>query len=56
MATPRQHAEAAPPAARHAAAPPPAAMLDPGLAERLVDDVIRRIDRRARVARERRGL
>jgi hypothetical protein len=33
-----------------------AVALDPALAERLADDVIRRIDRRARIERERRGL
>ncbi len=33
-----------------------AAALDPLLADRLADDVIRRIDRRARIERERRGL
>jgi hypothetical protein len=32
-----------------------AAALEPGLAERLADDVIRRIDRRARIERERNG-
>ena len=31
-------------------------MLEPAVAERLVDDVIRRVDRRMRVERERRGL
>jgi hypothetical protein len=30
--------------------------LDPGLVERLTDDVIRRVDRRVRIERERRGL
>jgi hypothetical protein len=30
--------------------------LDPALTDRLADDVIRRIDRRARIERERRGL
>jgi hypothetical protein len=51
-----------------AAAPPPAtgrrqepgivsaSALDPSLVNRLADDVIRRIDRRARIERERRGL
>lgn len=33
-----------------------ATALDPALADRLTDDVIRRIDRRARIERERRGL
>jgi hypothetical protein len=33
-----------------------ATALDPALANRLADDVIRRIDRRARIERERRGL
>jgi hypothetical protein len=33
-----------------------AAALEPGLAERLADDVIRRIDRRARIERERKGM
>jgi hypothetical protein len=33
-----------------------AQVLDPALVERLADDVIRRIDRRARIERERRGL
>lgn len=33
-----------------------ATALDPALARRLADDVIRRIDRRARIERERRGL
>ena len=32
-----------------------ATALDPALADRLADDVIRRIDRRARIERERRG-
>jgi hypothetical protein len=48
-----------------AAAPPPRAArvaapqvmsLDPGLLDRLADDVIRRIEKRARIERERRGL
>jgi hypothetical protein len=30
--------------------------IDPAIAERLVDDVIRRVDRRMRISRERRGL
>jgi hypothetical protein len=33
-----------------------ATAFDPALAERFADDVIRRIDRRARIERERRGL
>lgn len=33
-----------------------ATALDPTLANRLADEVIRRIDRRARIERERRGL
>jgi hypothetical protein len=33
-----------------------ATALDPALADRFADDVIRRIDRRARIERERRGL
>jgi hypothetical protein len=33
-----------------------AAMLEPAVAERLVEDVIRRVDRRMRIERERRGL
>ena len=33
-----------------------AQVLDPALVERLTDDVIRRIDRRLRIERERRGL
>jgi hypothetical protein len=33
-----------------------ATALDPVLADRLADDVIRRIERRARIERERRGL
>jgi hypothetical protein len=51
--------------ARFAAAPPPsrkpnatvvcATALDPALADRVAADVIRRIDRRARIERERRG-
>ncbi len=60
------------PAHGSAAAPPPqtpstvsrtteqtivrAAALEPGLADRLTDDVIRRIDRRARIERERKGM
>jgi hypothetical protein len=31
-------------------------MLEPAVAERLVEDVIRRVDRRIRIERERRGL
>jgi hypothetical protein len=31
-------------------------MLEPAVAERLVEDVIRRVDRRMRIERERRGL
>ena len=34
----------------------PVTTLDPSLAERLTDDVIRRLERRARIERERRGL
>lgn len=41
-----------PPAAAAAAR---AAALDPGLADRLADDVIRRVERRVRIQRERRG-
>jgi hypothetical protein len=33
-----------------------ATALDPDLAERFADDLIRRIDRRARIERERRGM
>ncbi|MCV9961734.1 hypothetical protein OIU34_07440 [Pararhizobium sp. BT-229] len=38
------------------ARPGAATMFDPAVVERLVDDVIRRIDRRGRIERERRGL
>jgi hypothetical protein len=31
-------------------------MIEPAVAERLVEDVIRRVDRRMRIERERRGL
>jgi hypothetical protein len=31
-------------------------MIEPAVAERLAEDVIRRIDRRMRIERERRGL
>ena len=41
------------PAAVDRAAP---RMLEPAVAERLVEDVIRRVDRRMRIERERRGL
>ena len=41
------------PAAMDRAAP---RMLEPAVAERLVEDVIRRVDRRMRIERERRGL
>ena len=41
------------PAAGDRAAP---RMLEPAVAERLVEDVIRRVDRRMRIERERRGL
>lgn len=47
-----------PPTARHLSASnrPFATILEPALAERLVEDVIRRVDRRMRIERERRGL
>lgn len=34
----------------------PVTSLDPGLVDRLTDDVIRRVERRLRIERERRGL
>jgi hypothetical protein len=37
-------------------ATPPVVRLDPGLVERLADDVIRLIDRRARIERARHGI
>lgn len=33
-----------------------ATVLDPALADRLVDDVVRRVEKRLRIERERRGL
>ena len=39
-----------------AAPPVRATSLDPALVDRLADDVIRRVERRARIERERRGL
>ena len=38
------------------AAPAAATIFDPAVVERLADDVIRRIERRGRIERERRGL
>lgn len=37
-------------------APPPVTKLDPGLIDRLTNDVIRRIEKQARIERQRRGL
>lgn len=59
-ARPPLHFAASPATAANALSPPTlsraAESLDPAIAERLVDDVIRRVDRRMRIARERRGL
>ena len=44
------------PDTQHVRAAVRAQVLDPALVERLTDDVIRRIERRARIERERRGL
>ena len=44
------------PAAVTRPAPRQLAQLDPALVDRLADDVIRRIEKRARIERERRGL
>ncbi len=43
-------------AALSAAAPPALTRLDPALADRLADEVLKRVERQARIARERRGL
>ena len=43
-------------AVHSAAAPAPIAELDPRVMDRLADDVIRRVERRARIERERRGV
>ena len=45
-----------PPASISRAAPRQLTQLDPALVDRLADDVIRRIEKRARIERERRGL
>lgn len=54
---PLPHAEAAPepPPVAVRPAPRPLAALDPAAIDRLADDVIRRIEKRARIERERRG-
>jgi hypothetical protein len=44
------------PAAVRQSAPPPITKLDPGLIDRLTNDVIRRIEQHARIERQRRGL
>jgi hypothetical protein len=61
---PAAHHSASAPAVAHVVKPVPAAnmqrasfqTLEPAIAERLVEDVIRRVDRRTRIARERQGL
>jgi hypothetical protein len=51
----RQAPPAVAPAIERAAAPQ-VAKLDPGLLDRLTDDVIRRVEQRMRIERQRRGL
>jgi hypothetical protein len=58
LARPPSSPESAPPAPPFSGprATSPATQLDPALLDRLTDDVIRRVERRVRIERERRGL
>lgn len=56
VSVPLKHDAALTPSTPHPAQPTPAVRLDPAAVDRLADDVIRRIEKRGRIERERRGL